>query len=75
MALCWLLGFVALFTGFAWVGIGSVGDIVFTGLLMGVCGAQGAREHECQQSFHWDTFVEFAEVAGRILAPKPMQFK
>jgi len=39
MALCWLLGFVALFTGFAGVGIDSVGDIVFTGLLMGVPGA------------------------------------
>lgn len=39
MALCWLLGLIALITGFGGIGIGSVGDIVFTGLLMGVPGA------------------------------------
>ena len=39
MALCWLLGLISLITGFGGIGIGSVGDIVFTGLLMGVPGA------------------------------------
>lgn len=39
MAICWLLGLIALFTGFAGVGTDSVGDIAFVLMLMGVPGA------------------------------------